>query len=79
MAGRATIGIRPDLRILTMEDELPENGLKTQSGAYVTIRARGAACEVIRAAARQQGCTKAASVGFKSTWMVKKAFFPRPI
>ena len=36
MAGMATIGIRCGLRILTMDDELRENGLKTQFGAHVT-------------------------------------------
>ena len=36
MTGKATIGIGPRLRILTMDDELRENRLKTPFGACVT-------------------------------------------
>jgi hypothetical protein len=36
MTGKATIGTRPGLRILKMDDELRESGLKRQFGAHVT-------------------------------------------
>jgi hypothetical protein len=36
MAGKATIGTGPRLRILTMDDELRENAVKTPFGAHVT-------------------------------------------